>query len=277
VNDILSAAEAISRIPGLEVQSATYRAIAGGLMNRTFLVETEERKLVLRLDAGDIRLLRPNRAAEITILREAAAKGIAPEVVFADPDAGILVCEYLPGRTWNTSDLEEKGDLEAVAGLVHAVHALPKSGVAYDASGWAERYAAVIGQNEELHSFAMRCKKIVDSIPLPSDTRCCHNDVVAANILATPQLRLLDWEYAGDHDPYFDLASLAGYHDLADEQVGILVDAYSGTSGPESRERLDLQLRLFDVIQWLWLAVRQTMRPERGQEERLRQVAERIR
>jgi thiamine kinase-like enzyme len=157
------------------------------------------------------------------------------------------------------------------------VHALPKSGVSYNASAWAERYIALLGQNAELAPFAMRCKEIVDGIPVCPDTRCCHNDVVAANVLASPRLCLLDWEYAGDNDPYFDLASLIGYHDLGERQVKTLLSAYGGAADPGKRERLGLCLRLFDALQWLWLALRHTLRVEGNQKERLRQLAERIR
>ncbi len=276
MTDILSAAEVISRIPDLDLAAATYRALDVGLTNHTILVQAKERKLVLRLDTGHTELLGLNRSTELAILKQAAARGIAPDVVLADPDAGILVYEYLPGRTWLPSDLEKRSNLEAVAGLIRAVHALTKSGVAFDAKGAAERYAAVIRRNEALHSFARRCNEIIAGMPRVTDTVCCHNDIVAANIIAAPRLCLLDWEYACDNDPWFDVASLVAYHDLSAEHSAVLADAYSGSSARESRERLALQLRLYDALQWLWFAVRQTIEPERAQGERLRQLAERI-
>lgn len=277
MTDILSAAEAISRIPGLKLESATYRSIKGGLTNRTFLVKADDRTLILRLDAGHTEKFGLNRAAELAILKQAATREIAPDVVFADADAGILVYEYLPGRCWIPADLEDRGNLESVARLIRTVHALPKSGVAFDAPGAGERYVAAVRQNGELYSFALRCREIIAGIPLLSDTRCCHNDVVAANIVATPHLRLIDWEYACDNDPYFDLATLAGYHDLSDEQAKTLLGAYTGKIDPESWQRLQLQRRLYDAIQWLWLAVRQTVMPDNAHGERLRQLAGRVR
>ena len=252
MNDPLSAAAAIARIPGIKPAKARYRSLGGGHSNRSWLVETEERKLVLRLDGPQAAVLGLDRRTELNILRRAAGQGIAPEVVYADPQAGILVYDYLPGRCWTRADLENDDNLEALAALFRRVHALPRSGVPLDATGAAARYAEQVSGDAALAPVARRCCEIIESIPAPDRMVCCHNDVVAANVVATPALRLLDWEYACDNEPLFDLASVIGYHDLAPRQAGTLLRAYAGDLA--LRERLQEQLRLFDALQWLWLA-----------------------
>ena len=248
----LSAAAAIARIPGIEPAKARYRALGGGQSNRSWLIETEDRKLVLRLDGPRTAALGLDRHIELKVLRQAAGRGIAPEVVYAEPQAGILVSEYLPGRCWTRADLESDANLEALAALFRRVHALPPSGVPFDAAGAAARYLELIRTDDALASTGQRCLQMVESIPLPAETACCHNDVVAANVVAAPALRLLDWEYACDNDPLFDLASVIGYHDLDARRQRILLRAYAGDQALE--ERLEQQLRLFDALQWLWLA-----------------------
>jgi thiamine kinase len=252
MSDSLLAAAAIARIPGIEPAKARYRALGGGQSNHSWLIETEDRKLVLRLDGPRIAALGLDRHTELKILRQAAGQGLAPAVVYADPQAGILVYEYLPGRCWTRTDLESDNNLEALAALFRRVHALPRSGVPFDAAGAAARYLELIRSDEALASTGQRCLDLVERIPLLGETACCHNDVVAANVIATPALRLLDWEYACDNDPLFDLASVIGYHDLDPRRQATLLRAYAG--GLESRERLEQQLRLFDALQWLWLA-----------------------
>ena len=53
---------------------------------------------------------------------------------------------------------------------------------------------------------------MVDAVPPPRAPCCCHNDLVVGNIIAAPEIRFLDWEYACDNDPFFDLGgnSLVG-------------------------------------------------------------------
>lgn len=277
MTDLIAAAEAISRIPGIDPATTSYRSIGGGLSNRSWLVQTKDRKLVLRLDGPHTGTLGLNRPTELAILEQAAKRDIAPEVVFADPEAGVLVYEYLSGRCWTRADLEKKENLQSLARLLREVHALPRSDVAFDAAGAAERYLAVIRPDAELYSFGVRCREIVASIPPPSDSACCHNDVVAANVLEMHDLRLLDWEYACDNDPLFDLASLIGYHDLSEAQAELLLDACAGAVNPELRSRLQLQLRLYDAIQWLWLAVLHHLSRHQSQRARLDELARRIR
>ncbi len=274
MTDPFSATAAIARIPGIEPAKARYRALGGGLSNRSWLVETQDRRLVLRLDGPQARALGLDRHTEFAILRRAAGEGIAPEVVYADPDAGLLAYEYLPGRCWTRADLESESNLEALAAIFRRVHALPRSGVPFDASGAAARYLELISGDRALAPTGRRCLAIVERIPAPVETACCHNDVVAANVLAMPALRLLDWEYACDNEPLFDLASLIGYHDLDARQKGILLRAYSGSLA--LRDRLEQQLRLFDALQWLWLAVRKVVIPENAHQARLAELASRI-
>lgn len=276
MSDPLAAAAALARIPGLETAKARYRHLGGGLTSSLWLVEADDRKLVLRLDTPHTRTLGLDRRTELAVLRTAAAAGIAPEIVHADPDAGVLVYTFLRGRSWTAGDLASRANLEALAALLSQVHALPRSGIPFDALGAAERYLELLQGHEALREFARRCRDVVAQVPAPAQPVCCHNDVVAGNIVATPALKLIDWEYAADNDAYFDLACLAAYHDLDERQAEALLGAYAGAAAGEARERFALQRRLFDPLQWLWLAVRQILMPHEQTRERLRHLAARI-
>ena len=49
----------------------------------------------------------------------------------------------------------------------------------------------------------------------------CHNDLLTANFLDDGErLRILDWEYAGMGDRFFDLANFASHHDLLGARRG---------------------------------------------------------
>ena len=87
---------------------------------------------------------------------------------------------------------------------------------------------------------------------------------------------LLDWEYACDNDPMFDLASVIGFHDLGAKRTEILFHAYSGGADSTLRERLDMQIRLFDAVQWLWFAARHSVSPNRRLAGRMKKLQQRI-
>ena len=88
---------------------------------------------------------------------------------------------------------------------------------------------------------------------------------------------MIDWEFACDNDPMFDLASAIGYHNLDADCAGTLLDAYTGGADGEAKERLDEQVRVYDAIQWLWLATRHLVYPSREQARRLEELQQRVR
>jgi thiamine kinase-like enzyme len=231
---------------------------------------------VLRLDTAHAARLGLDRRLEFEIQRRAAAAGLAPRILAAEPDEGWLLYEYLEGKDLHAGDLADHATLEAIAKLLRAVHDLPASGRVLPVVDAALRYAAIVQPDSDLSEFAHRCVDAVAAAPPPATTACCHNDVVAANIVSNGRLRLIDWEYACDNDPLFDLASLAGYHDLEERAVNALLVAYAGTGDGEMRERLAAQRRLFDALQWLWLAAQQLLAPSDGQLARLATLKSRI-
>jgi thiamine kinase-like enzyme len=62
----------------------------------------------------------------------------------------------------------------------------------------------------------------------------CHNDLLAANIMATAdRLWFIDFEYSGNGDPYFELANIASESHLSTERLAELVAAYDGAAVTE--------------------------------------------
>ena len=91
---------------------------------------------------------------------------------------------------------------------------------------------------------------------MPRNLCCCHNDLVAANIIATPAIRFLDWEYACDNDPFFDIATVVAHHRMPDERAHFLLDAYFDGDGTRWRDYLTTQVRFYNALLWLWLNTR---------------------
>lgn len=269
-------AHVLERIGRRITLPATYRELQPGLTNRSYLIEVDGRPHVLRVDTEHAARLSLDRRLELGIQRRAAAAGLAPRILAAEPDEGWLLYEYLDGRVLQSGDLAEHATLAAIAKLLRAVHRLPASGRVLSAADAAARYAAIVRPDADLSAFARRCVEIVAAAPPPVATACCHNDVVAANIVSNGCLRLIDWEYACDNDPLFDLASLAGFHDLDERAVDALLAAYAGRGDGEVRERLSAQRRLFDALQWLWLAAQQRLAPADRQLARLATLKARI-
>jgi thiamine kinase len=279
MNSQLTAVEALAMAPGWDPAKAQIEELKGGLTNpnRVYRVRVNGQECVLRLDSGHGDIFGLNRSCETKILESAADAGIAPAVIYSNPDAGILMTEYLHGRVWREADLESEQNLEALAGLLRQVHELPACRSPIDLSGIAQQYEQFLGARGGLHAFAMKCIRIIRDTSAPEQLTCCHNDIVATNVIDSGGLRLIDWEYACDNDPLFDLASLIGFHDLGEQKQQALLSAYAGGADRELEQRLAEQLRVFDAIQWLWLATRQLRSPRKNQARRLEELQARIR
>lgn len=255
MSHLLQVADVLERIPGWDARDASWREIAGGLTNRSWLVTAGDRRYVLRLDAGPAKALGLDRHTELAVHRNAAAAGLAPPIVHADPDAGVLVYEYLPGAVWDSAALADPAGMEALGALLRAVHALPRSGVSFDAPAIAHRYRAALDAGSARRVDADACVRAVERAPRRTDYACCHNDIVASNIVGAESLKLLDWEYACDNDPFYDLAALVGYHRLDRATTDALLAAWTGRPAGESRDRLDARLAEYAALERLWFAV----------------------
>jgi thiamine kinase len=273
----LNAFEALALVPGWDPERTDIEQLKGGLSNRTFLVSAAGEQCVLRLNAEFAEAISLDRSCELSVLSNAADAGIAPRIVYSDIEKGILLTEFLPDRVWAKSDLQSHENMEALAELLRKVHALPACGVQIDLELSAARYEEYLKRRQGLHAFASRCVEVIASVPATQQLVCCHNDIVADNIIASSPLKLIDWEYAGDNDPFFDLASLIGFHNLNEELSTTLLNAYTGGVNAEFRKRLADQVRVFDAIQWLWLASRHLNSPRHENVLRLEELQQRIR
>ena len=244
MNDAVAAA--LEQVPGWEDVKTS--EISGGLNNQTWLVETDDRRAVLKIDRHPRCAPFNTRAAEAQVQTQAAQAGLAAAVLFASET--VYMTEYVDGTVWSTTSLEQIENLEQLAAALRALHALPLTGRSFNAIAAAHGYAGCISDAEA--DKVRDCLQKIESIPLLRDLCCCHNDLVAANIIAAPDVRFLDWEYACDNDPLFDLATVVAHHRLSTERAEFLLNAYFNGNGDQWREPLERQVELYEALLWLW-------------------------
>jgi thiamine kinase-like enzyme len=88
----------------------------------------------------------------------------------------------------------------------------------------------------------------------PAPLAACHNDLLPANLVEDEQGRLwlVDWEYAGWGDPYFDLGNLAVNNEFTDAEDEALLVAYFGQVTPSAWARLKLMKIVSDAREGIW-------------------------
>ena len=256
-----SPATVLERIPGW--RGASWSELPGGLTNRTLLVEKDGRRAVLKIDPSPRTAPYNSRRDEASIQERAAALGRANHVLHVEDT--VLLSEWGEGEVWTRTHLGHHDNLRRVAAALREIHTLPLTGRTFDAVAAAQLYAGSL--NASMSGAAEGHLAVVESAPGPMNLCCCHNDLVAENIIATPDIRFLDWEYACDNDPLFDLAIVVAHHGLSGQQAGILLDAYFDGDGARWRERLNVQMRLYEALCWLWSAANASPAQEEKQQE----------
>jgi len=257
--------DVIGELP--EWRGATLTELSGGLTNRTWQLEKEGRKAVLKIDDEPRKAPYNTRLQEATVQSNAARAGLAADVLFANTQ--VYLTAYVEGTVWNPAWLHKEGKIEQLASALRRLHSLPLSGRSFNAIGAAKGYSQSI-ENQDKNLVAV-CLALIKNTRLPNYLCSCHNDLVAENIITTPELRFLDWEYACDNDPMFDLATIVEHHELSEGQALALLDAYFDGSGERWRTKLAEQQRLYLALSWLWLA----SRPD-SSDKALRQLAGRL-
>ena len=245
---------ALAQVPGWE--SASVARLKGGLTNSCWLIERGERKAVLKIDDSPRGAPFSSRLAEAEFQARAAKHGLANSVIFANDT--MLVTEYIDGAVWSAGSLDVNENLEKLATAMKKLHALALTGRSFDAIGAARVYADRISAADRVkHAPKIHeCLEKIAAMPLPDNLCCCHNDLVAANIVNVPELRFLDWEYACDNDPFFDIATIVAHHRLPSERAHYFLDAYFDGDGARWRGQLARQTEFYDALHWLWEAAR---------------------
>jgi thiamine kinase-like enzyme len=86
----------------------------------------------------------------------------------------------------------------------------------------------------------------------------CHNDLLNANfILEGERLWIVDWEYAGMGDRFFDLANFSINHELGEDENQRLLEAYFGSVREEDQRALRLMRFMSDFREAMWGVLQQ--------------------
>jgi thiamine kinase-like enzyme len=252
---VSEAAAAVARVwPGRE---PVVDVLGGGITNHNLKVQLDEGTYVLRVAGRDTGLLGIDRRVEREATEAAAELGVGPEVVgFVEPE-GWLVTTFIEGRTPSIAQMGEPAMLRRVAETLRTVHSGPAIRGRFDAFRVVEEYLTTArnrGAREPIrYGWAHELAARIERTRARPSLCLCHNDLLNGNFLDDgEQLRIVDWEYAGMGDPFFDLANFSINHELAPAQREILLAAYAGSVRDEDVRALELMRFMSDFREAMW-------------------------
>ena len=84
----------------------------------------------------------------------------------------------------------------------------------------------------------------------------CHNDLQLQNLVVQDdRIVVLDWEYAGMGNPYFDLGGVTVNAELDADERGALLAAYFGDVRAVDAARLELMLYMSALREATWAVI----------------------
>lgn len=261
---------ALRRLPELSPEAApelTLTPLSGGITNRNFLVAgaLDGSRYVVRLAGNDTHLLGISREVEHAATVAAAGVGVGPEVVaFLRPE-GYLVTRFIEGRPVPEAEIRSSPALLAeVADALRRIHSGPPIPGLFVPFRIVEAYRALASARGVAippeYDLAQAIARRIELACLTSavELRPCHNDLLNANFIHDgARIRIVDWEYAGMGDPFFDLGNFSINHELDRDGDAALLEAYAGEVRPSALARLTLMRVLSDFREAMWGVLQQ--------------------
>jgi thiamine kinase-like enzyme len=258
---------AIARsVPGWAQGDLDIVPLEGGITNRNFVVTRGGERFVLRVPGRDTELLGIDRANEARAATLAAEAGVGPPVVAFLPESGCFVARFVDGAHIPTADLRKDDVLGSVVRSLRRFHACAPVPSSFNVFRVVETYAATAAGRgvdppaayRDAHALAERIEAAFAENPSPLTT--CHNDLLNANFLRDgDHTWIVDYEYAGMGDPFFDLGNLAVNNDLDATADEILLRHAFGDVRDRHRARLALMRLMSDFREGMWGVVQQAI------------------
>lgn len=256
----------IVRIPAWSQARDIQAERIAGLTNANYRITVDGERFVLRVSGGNTERLGINRNHEVAALKAAAAAGLAPEIEAFLPPEGHLVTRWVDGYHWNPVECRTPEHIRLLTNTVKRIHALPPSGATFSSFQRVEaflktarRYRVPLPEGFDSFLETMKMVEAEQQADRSDWVHFCHNDLVSVNYLYNDQnesICVLDWEFAGMGDIYYDLATVVYTHDsegpIPPELEEIMLACYFGEVTSLQRRRLQGMKYMLMLFTGMW-------------------------
>lgn len=241
----------------------TITELTGGITNKNYKITADGESFVLRMGGNETKHLGIDRRVEYECSRLAAQIGLAPEpTAFLEPER-YIVARFISGKGIPAEEIGTEENIKRVLESMKAYHAIEKFPGSFSPFLVAEEYAVTarsfnVQLPPKMDWYLEKSREIENAMygREPLHLRPCHNDLLNGNFIDDgTRIRILDWEYAGMGDIFFDLGNFAIQHEFNDAQDEILLKAYFGQPTDSQRAHQKLMKIMSDLREAMWAQV----------------------
>jgi hypothetical protein len=232
-----------------------------GVESACFNVKSGSAELFLKVRFPDMAAFFEERAVDEGA-RRASDLSVGPRLIKSQPDTGSYLFEHL-SDDWHWGKVDDFAKPAVLENTVKAKQILHESegfGDGKSVFDAIEDYAAIISEQniavpKTVNGVLEKTRRSAAAIDAAGVTlKPCHGDGVASNVMISSlnEVKLVDFDSAGSHDPYFDLGSMiveiAQFPDLARS----VLEIYDGQCRETELNRCMLY-GIADDLKWaLW-------------------------
>lgn len=225
--------------------------LLGGMSNLMYVIEVNGEKLTFRIPGKNANNFvdRVNEEKNIKLVDELQ---INNETILFDVDKGYKISKYVEGDC--LIDVDYNKHIEEISNMLKKIHNSDlKASKDY---GWLERlekYEKLVvdeGYTEETEEYYALKKSLIEDFDYFNKAKLvlCHGDSQISNfVVAEDKIYLLDWEFCGNNDPFYDIACFGNAN--FDDALKLL-DVYLGREANEEEIKKLNFFRGFQCLQW---------------------------
>lgn len=251
----------IKEVPHWQGHEVTYTSLSGGITNENYKVDVGDESFVVCVSGAKTSLLGIDRERERAINKAVAELGIAPEVIHATQD-GHLVTRFIEGASLSEEDVRQHKNITRIANTIRKFHSISDMPWYFCAFNVVKNYTKVAEDHdatfpEEFPWLLEHMQQIEQTLQQKKRRLClCHNDLLSGNFIDDGEIRIIDWEYAGIGDPFFDMANFSTNHCFDEEHDKLLLRHYLDREITDSDiAHLNLMKIMSDFREAMWAQV----------------------
>ncbi len=255
---MLSIEQVIGMIGDWKDRKLEYAHLKGGITNHNFKVTIDGEKYMVRIPGAGSDLF-IDRANELECSIQAGKTGVSPEVVYHIKEENVSVFRFISGKTLNTEQIARSNQIiRRIVRAIGTVHREAKFSFTFNPfetvrkyMGFVKKYRAPLPEDIDwMLSVGNEIERVIKRNK-PKEV-ACHNDYLSENFMDDgKKIWIIDWEYGGIGDPYFDLGDFAVEHPFTKEQEEMIIHEYCG----EVNEMGLYRMLLYKIVSDLWWAI----------------------
>lgn len=236
-----------------EEQVIVKNRFLGGMSHLTYHIEIDQKDYTFRVIGKDGNLF-VDRAIEYQNLKTIEALGICNQTVYFDIKSGEKAATYVEGTPLSQLEFHPYlSDVVRVLKKLHHSNLKPASDYGLiERLNLYESYTDI--KSDKYLDLKSKWIEIYQNERKHLPKVFCHNDAQRSNIvIGKDQVYLLDWEYAGYNEFYYDIAS---FGNVQFEDALELLDCYLERKASVIEQNAVRFYRMFQALQWHQVALR---------------------